>query len=155
MTAPIRKPAALAGLAILCALGVVAAMSWGHDGHVHDHAATTPADAKAKAGPTLETLLHTELEGAKGTEVIVSRVTLPPHTTLPKHWHPGEEFAYVVEGSITLWQKGKDDIVANAGEVTSVPLKQVHTAITGEQGATAIVFRVHEKGQPERVLVEE
>jgi hypothetical protein len=35
-----------------------------------------------------------------------------------------------------------------------VPLKQVHTAITTEEGATILVFRVHELGKPERVPVE-
>ena len=116
-----------------------------------------PSDEKSadKSGPKLETLLKTVLDGVDGTEVIVSRVTIPPNTSLPKHWHPGEEFAYILEGSATLWQKGKDDIVGNAGDVVRVPLKQVHTAITKDEGATILVFRVHEQGKPERVLVED
>lgn len=36
-----------------------------------------------------------------------------------------------------------------------VPLKQVHTAVTGDEGATILVFRVHEQGQPERIPVED
>ena len=106
------------------------------------------------AGPQLENLMRTMLEGVEGTEIIVSRVTIPPNSSLPKHWHPGEEFAYVLEGSVTLWQEGKEDIVGTAGTVLKVPLKQVHTAITSEEGGTVLVFRVHEKGQPERVPVE-
>jgi quercetin dioxygenase-like cupin family protein len=85
---------------------------------------------------------------------VVSRVSLPPHTALPKHWHPGEEFAYVLEGSVTLWQQGKDETVGYAGDVVKISLKQVHTAITGDEGATVLVFRVHEQGKPERTLVE-
>ena len=104
--------------------------------------------------PVLENLLRSQLEGAEGTEEIISRVTLPPHSTLPKHTHPGEEFAYVLEGKVTLWQDGKDEIVFKAGEVGKVPLNQVHTAITAEEGATILVFRVHETGKPERTLVE-
>ena len=84
----------------------------------------------------------------------MSHVTIPPNTSLPKHWHPGEEFAYVLEGSVTLWQKGKKDIVGREGEIVKVPLRQVHTAITGDEGVTLLVFRVHEKGQPERVPAE-
>ena len=117
---------------------------------------TTPStDVQGASGPILNNLLSAELEGAKGTEVIVSHVTIPPNTTLPKHWHPGEEFAYVIEGSVTLWQKGKPDITGTAGDAMKVPLKQVHTAMTGSEGATLVVFRVHEKGQPERVMVTE
>jgi quercetin dioxygenase-like cupin family protein len=115
-----------------------------------------PSDEKSaeESGAKLETLLKAVLEGVEGTEVIVSRVTIPPNTSLPKHWHPGEEFAYVLEGSVTLWQKGKKEIVGKEGDVVGVPLKQVHTAIAKDEGATVLVFRVHEQGKPERVLVE-
>lgn len=102
----------------------------------------------------LETLMKEKLEGIEGKEVIVSKVEIPANTTLPKHWHPGEEFVYVIKGSATLWQKNKPDIQVNEGEAIKVPLKQVHTAITGEKGASILVFRVHEQGEPERVLVQ-
>ena len=105
-------------------------------------------------GPKLENMLEAVLEGTPGTEVIVSRVWIPPHTSLPKHWHPGEEFAYVLEGSVILWQDGKDDLALEAGDVIKIPLKQLHTAITKEQGTTILVFRVHEQGKPERTVVE-
>jgi quercetin dioxygenase-like cupin family protein len=112
---------------------------------------SSDATNAAAAGPVLETLMKAALEGVDGTEVIISRVTLPPHTTLPKHWHPGEEFAYILDGTVTLWQLGKEDTVGRPGDTLKVPLKQVHTAMTGEQGATILVFRVHEQGKPERV----
>jgi quercetin dioxygenase-like cupin family protein len=102
----------------------------------------------------LETLLSAQLEGVDGTEVIVSRVTIPPNTALPKHWHPGEEFAYVLEGSVVLWRDGEAETTGEEGDVLKVSLKQVHTAVTRAQGATILVFRVHEQGKPERVLVE-
>ena len=110
--------------------------------------------AGAAEKPVLKNLLTSVLEGVDDTEVVVSHVTIPPNTSLPKHWHPGEEFVYVLRGSVTLWQKGKPDVRAAAGEVVKVPLKQVHTAHTGDEGVTLLVFRVHEQGQPERVLVD-
>ena len=118
---------------------------------------TTPlagAEGGDSPAPKLETLMTTVLEAEEGLEVIVSRVTLPPHATLPKHWHPGEEFAYVLEGSVTLWQEGKADTTIESGAVGWVPLRQVHTARTGAEGVTLLVFRVHRQGEPERVLVE-
>ena len=121
----------------------------------HDSEPETPAETTAsKSGLNLENLLRAQLEGVDGTEVIVSRVSMPPHTALPKHWHPGEEFGYVLEGSVILWQEGQEDIVGHAGDVLAVPLKQVHTAITKDEGAVILVFRVHEQGQPERILTE-
>ena len=102
----------------------------------------------------LKNLLSTELEGVKDTDVVVSRVTIPPNTSLPKHWHPGEEFAYVLDGSVTLWQKGKRNVKGKKGDLVKVSLKQVHTAITGDEGVELLVFRVHERGQPERISAE-
>ena len=101
----------------------------------------------------LVNLMKSQLEGVSGTEVIVSRVSIPPNTQLPKHWHPGEEFAYILDGSVTLWQKGKKDIVGKKGDVVKVPLKQIHTAVTKDEAVTILVFRVHEQGKPERVKV--
>lgn len=113
-----------------------------------------PAAAGDKAALIIETLMRSDLTGIDEREIVVSHAVIPPNTTLPKHWHPSEEFAYVLEGKVTLWQKGKRNIVAKKGDVVKVPFRQIHTGITGDEGVTLIVFRVHEKGQPERVLVD-
>ena len=105
--------------------------------------------------PKLENLLRATLEGVADTEVVISRVTLPPNTTLPKHWHPGEEFGYVIEGSVVVWMKGEEERTLVAGDTTKIPLRKVHTAMTKEQGVTMLVFRVHEAGEPERVPVDD
>jgi quercetin dioxygenase-like cupin family protein len=110
--------------------------------------------AGGNQGLKLDNLLTSRLEGAEGIEVIISRVTIPANTSLPKHWHPGEEFAYILEGSVVLWQKGKADVIGRKGEVVKVPLKQIHTAMTKDEGATILVFRVHEQGKPERIKVD-
>ncbi|MBD5782336.1 cupin domain-containing protein [Pelagicoccus sp. NFK12] len=102
----------------------------------------------------MESLLHSPLAGADHLEVFMSKVSIPPHSQLPKHWHPGEEFVYIVSGAVTLVQDGKDEVAFAAGDAGMVPLKQIHTARTGAEGVELIVFRVHEKGQPQRVLVE-
>jgi quercetin dioxygenase-like cupin family protein len=105
-------------------------------------------------GLKIENLTTSVLERVKDTEVVVSRITVPPNTALPKHWHPGEEFIYVLEGSATIWLKGGAETKVKAGDVFKVPLKKIHTARTGKAGAKIVVFRVHEKGKPVRVNVE-
>ncbi len=105
-------------------------------------------------GLIVENILTSQLELAEGIEVVVSHVVIPANTTLPKHWHPGEEFAYILEGSEVIWQMDKPDVHLERGDVFKVPLKQIHTATTGAEGATVLVFRVHETGQPVRVNVE-
>ena len=109
---------------------------------------------KAAVQMKFEDLMTEKLQGVENTEVVVSITTVPPHTTLPKHWHPGEEFAYILDGSIVLIQDGKADEYYRKGDVGKVPLKQVHTVRTDEESATILIFRVHELGQPGRFLVE-
>ena len=105
-------------------------------------------------GLRIDDIMTSRFELVEGTEVLVSRVEVPPNATLPKHWHPGEEFVYVLEGSAVLWQEDKPDTHLKKGDVFKVPLRQIHTAKTGKEGATVLVFRVHEMGQPVRFNVE-
>lgn len=111
----------------------------------------TLASAGVDKPVKLENLLREELEVAKDIEVIVSLVEIAANTELPKHYHPGEEFVYLLEGSATVWQKDRPDTPMQAGDVFKIPYEQVHTAITGAQPARALVFRVHRKGMPERI----
>ena len=101
-----------------------------------------------------ENLLRESIAGVEGKEVIVSRVSFPPHTELPWHWHPGEEFFYVIEGSITLKRRGEPDLPASQGDAQNIAAQAVHTGSTGEQGAELVIFRVHAQGEPERYLVD-
>ena len=103
----------------------------------------------------IDNIMTSQLELVEGLEIVVSHVKIPANTTLPKHWHPGEEFVYVLEGSEVLWLKDKPDVHLKKGDVFKVPLRQIHTATTGKEGVTVLVFRVHEKGQPVRVNVEQ
>jgi quercetin dioxygenase-like cupin family protein len=105
-------------------------------------------------GLKIDNIMTSQLELVEGTEVVVSHIEIPADTILPKHWHPGEEFAYVLEGSFVLWQKDKSDTHLKKGDVFKVPLEQIHTATTGNEGAKVLIFRVHESGKPVRVLVE-
>ena len=52
--------------------------------------------------PTFDNLTTDRLDSADGLEVVTSHVELPPGMQLPKHTHPGEEFAYIIEGSLYL-----------------------------------------------------
>ena len=100
--------------------------------------------------------LGRDLLEAADLEVVTSLVELPPSFQLPTHRHPGEEFAYVIDGAIYFWQHGADgECHMPAGSFAKVPLGAVHTVRTGEdQGAKLIVFRVHTPGAPERELVD-
>jgi quercetin dioxygenase-like cupin family protein len=120
--------------------------------------ASASGHAEPPAGPETsdvvdDTLLNRSLEVAQGTDVIVDRVSLPPNTFLPRRFHPGEIFVYVMAGSVVLSLDGKPEIIGNKGEVVEVPLRTVYTARTTDEGAQLLIFRVNEAGQPVRVMV--
>lgn len=84
-------------------------------------------------------------------EVIISDVVIPAGATVPRHFHPGEEFIYVIEGSAIHVEDGQPDRVLSAGDAYVIPPEAEHAPRGGPDGARAIVFRVHKDGLPERV----
>ena len=112
------------------------------------------AESLQTASVQAENLLRDSIAGVEGKEIIVSRVSFPPHTELPWHWHPGEEFFYVIEGSVTLKRRGEPDLPTTQGDAQKIDPQIIHTGSTGEQGAELVIFRVHTEGEPERYLVD-
>ena len=102
-------------------------------------------------------LLHDSLseEFTPGREVLVDLVEIPPNTSLDRHWHPGEEFHYYLEGDPEIQINGSAVKRPDLGTVGHVPFKALHRAGAGEAGAKILVFRVHTKGQPWRYLEDE
>lgn len=104
--------------------------------------------------PGSNEMLRAPITLSEGLEVIVSDVVIPPGAEVPRHYHPGEEFIYVIEGSATHVEEGKPDQVLSAGDAYVIPPRAEHAPRGGPEGARAIVFRVHTEGEPERTLVE-
>jgi len=109
---------------------------------------------QAESGMISELLLRQSVEGVPTKEVIVSKVRIPPNTELPWHWHHGEEVFYVLEGEVSLLQRGKPGMLSKAGESNAIAPGVIHTGRTGEEGVYLVIFRVHDKGKPERILVD-
>ena len=103
--------------------------------------------------PGSNEMLREILSSADGLEVIISDVIIPPNAEIPRHYHPGEEFVYLIEGSATHIEAGKPDRLIEAGEAFVIPPQAVHAPRGGPDGGRAMVFRVHVEGQPERVPV--
>jgi len=99
-------------------------------------------------------LLNSQLEIWEDGEIIISYVEVPAGYELKKHYHPGEEFAYVIEGSGTTWFEDKPEVVVKKGEIVKIPLKAVHTMIPGPNGIKVLIFRIHKEGEPIRINVE-
>jgi quercetin dioxygenase-like cupin family protein len=74
--------------------------------------------------------------------------------TFGKHWHPGEEIVYVLEGSLEYQVEGKRPVTLKAGDVLFISARTIHAAknvgrSTGAELATYVV----DKGKPLVVMV--
>ena len=86
---------------------------------------------------------------APGREVIQARVELAPGVTFGRHWHPGEEIVYVIEGSLEYQVEGRPPMTLKAGEVLFIPARTIHAAKNVGTGAGAeLATYVVEKGKP-------
>ena len=110
-------------------------------------------DSKPK--PFSTTIYQGPIHGVKSKEVIVSVVELPPGKAAPLHTHPGEEYAFIISGEAIQNINNKGEEVIHPGEVAHIPYGAVHTVRSGTNPLKALVFRIHDKGKPERYLVTE
>ncbi|MEJ2194999.1 MAG: cupin domain-containing protein [Ignavibacteriaceae bacterium] len=99
-------------------------------------------------------LLNTQLDVWKDGQVIVNYIEAPAGYEMKRHYHPGEEIAYIIEGSGTTWFEDKPEVVVSKGDIIKIPFKAVHTFIPGPDGVKVLVFRLHKKGEPIRIIVE-
>lgn len=104
--------------------------------------------------PILNNLATDVLESADGLEVVTSYVEFPAGMEGPAHTHPGEEFGYIVEGSIYIWEEGRGETRYVAGDSCKVSMGAVHKVRTEDEGVTLVAFRVHTIGEPERTLID-
>ena len=92
---------------------------------------------------------------APGREVIQVRVELAPGVAFGKHWHPGEEIVYVLEGSLEYQVEGKPAITLEAGDVLFIPARAIHAAKNvGTGNGAELATYIVEKGKPLVVMVE-
>ena len=103
--------------------------------------------------PGSNQMMRAPVTVAEGLEVIISDVVIPPNTTVPRHYHPGEEFLYVLEGSAVHVEEGQPDRILSVGDTYVIPPRAIHSPRGGPDGARAVVFRLHVEGKEERVLV--
>ena len=95
-------------------------------------------------------LLKPDVTGIGGKEALVLLVEFAPGAVGGKHFHPGHEIVYMLEGSITLEVEGKPPATFKAGDTFDIPREVVHSgknASTTDR-AKALVIGLFEKGQP-------
>jgi quercetin dioxygenase-like cupin family protein len=86
---------------------------------------------------------------APGREVVQAIAELQPGGQSGRHTHPGEEVAYILEGTIELEMQGKPAMAKKAGDAFLVPAGTAHNAKnTGKTVAKVLGTYIVEKGKP-------
>ena len=97
------------------------------------------ADAQSGQAPTRESLAQVvKPPGAPGRTLGLSRVTIPPHTALAPHRHPGDQIAYIERGTLTYTVRtGVVRIFLTQSSCGTRPSGSSAPSAQGRQGACA------------------
>src|ERR1700685_722148 len=84
-----------------------------------------------------------------GLQGVTTVAEIPPGQTSARHSHPGEDFGYLIQGTIELYVDGKPPITVRAGEVFLTERGQIHNARNmGTTTARAVDTYVIDTGKP-------
>jgi quercetin dioxygenase-like cupin family protein len=84
-----------------------------------------------------------------GREVIQNRVEIEPDGPGIRHWHPGEEIIYVLDGSLEYEIDGQPTLKVEAGDALMVPAETIHSVRNvGDGNATELATYVVQKDKP-------
>jgi quercetin dioxygenase-like cupin family protein len=84
-----------------------------------------------------------------GHEAIQVRVDFAPGASAPKHNHPGEEIAYVIEGALEYQLDGQKPVTLKAGQSLFIPTGVAHSARNvGDGKASELATYIATKGSP-------
>jgi quercetin dioxygenase-like cupin family protein len=82
-------------------------------------------------------------------EGVTTIIEIPPGAVSARHSHPGEDFGYLIEGTIVLQVDGKPPVTLKAGDVFLTERGRIHNARNiGNTTARAVDTYVIDKGKP-------
>ncbi len=106
------------------------------------------AQAPAQTGFKRTPVQQADLSVA-GKEVVQALAEIQPGAESGRHTHPGEEVAYIIEGTISLEIQGKPAVTKKAGEGFIIPPGTIHNAKNNGSGqAKVLATYIIEKGKP-------
>jgi quercetin dioxygenase-like cupin family protein len=109
--------------------------------------------AATAAGRQTPSFTRTQLQdqelSAANRHGVMSRSEFEPGATSGRHFHPGEELGYLLEGTLEITIDGQKPKVVKAGDAIFVPAGAIHNATNiGKVPAKVLATYVLEKGKP-------
>jgi quercetin dioxygenase-like cupin family protein len=125
--------------AVIIATGIVAAAAWSQ---------TPPPN------PNVKIYYTTPLENDASRTVRMQSVTIPAGQGNQFHRHPGDQWAAVQEGEVTLTIKGQEPRTLKAGDSVYIPRGTVHrNQNLTDKPARSIELNIWDKDKPGLELV--
>lgn len=87
-------------------------------------------------------LNNTAVETAAPTHVVTSRNVFAPGAVTGWHYHPGQDFVYMVESSLVMEARGAAPVMLTAGQTYVTPARKVHRASNPSKSAPAVAIAV-------------
>ena len=108
--------------------------------------------ASAEDQPIKRTeLIRGDVANAPGQETVIYIADVMPGAEGARHTHHGDEFVYVLAGSLVVTPDGKAPIELKQGQIAQIaPADGIHAAKNGSSSepAKVLVILVVEKGKP-------
>lgn len=113
------------------------------------HASPVAAQQPSTAPTLTRTVLLQRTLTVPGRDGVLVRAELAPGASAPRHTHPGEEFGYVLDGTVRFEVAGQPAMTLAAGDAFYIPPNTPHVAHnTGTTPWKAISTYVVESGKP-------
>lgn len=128
------------------ALGLIAALTGCATGAVHGPAVHVPA-------PGISERISGAIEAAPGHHLVMGDLNIPAGAPIPRHYHHGEEFLYILGGSTVIVRADMGEVELQPGQAIRIAPGTVHWGRAGPKGLRAVSTWVVPDGQPLRVPV--
>jgi quercetin dioxygenase-like cupin family protein len=96
-------------------------------------------------------LLRSDLADVPGKQTVIYVADVAPAGEGARHTHYGDEYVYILEGTLTIKPDGKDPLTLGKGQAAHIaPADGIHAAMNGSKSEPArlLVILVVEKGKP-------
>jgi quercetin dioxygenase-like cupin family protein len=101
-------------------------------------------------------ILREPASGLEGKEFVVFTADVPPGGVAARHYHPGDEAIYMLQGSMLFEPEHGQPFLLKAGEISFNPAKHIHQAKNNSASEPAKILNcmIAEKGQPLAIAVQ-
>jgi quercetin dioxygenase-like cupin family protein len=107
-----------------------------------------PVAHAASQGLTIKVLQKATVSGDDTKEAVLASGEFAVGGTTGRHTHPGDEYTFVVEGTLELQVDGGETRRVNAGDTYFNPRGVIHSATNvGDKPAKVLVTFIAEKGK--------